>query len=345
MGWLDNVKNHFKDGACVSGLNLNPSEVKFGGLTDTFGGYLSEEEKDVLKRFERIIISIMEDSQDIVPESLVVKNNTVVIPEDSVSHCCYLNLTSLEGISKAGVLCSEWFGIPETQGEAIFCAFLSEPKGRNENEEEDSIELYFDKNNPLMQMLLENDYFDYIKRKNEIRREIFEKLSENEKNEFYEKAVYEYLKKHGFTDQMISSEKHKQNVERCKKIAQENLDKLIIMYPYLLGDDFEDNVRKTMKEKYNYSDIILDFYNKIVEPNSPHSKLFHDNPNNQQYYWKAIPGGIPSQLINGVKITRKKSEDITPGMIDKIQKMYPNAIIFDKNNRVLSRPQKKNNSR
>ena len=65
----------------------------------------------------------------------------------------------------------------------------------------------------------------------------------------------------------------------------------------------------------------------------------HDNPNYHTYTWQAIPGGIPPQLIVGIQIGSQNKQLLE--QIDEIQKLFPNAAIFDETHALVSQ-QKEN---
>ncbi len=102
-------------------------------------------------------------------------------------------------------------------------------------------------------------------------------------------------------------------------------------------DFFEyEHIKKTAPERLTelYPQEIIDLYDEIIKPLSPNGDYLHDNPTEASATWKAIPGGIPPQLIVGVQISSKNSE--FQSHIAEIKKMFPNAVIFDENHRVLS---------
>ena len=49
-------------------------------------------------------------------------------------------------------------------------------------------------------------------------------------------------------------------------------------------------------------------------------------------YWSAIPGGIPSEFVNGVCI---KNNKYTDEELDEISSLFPNAVIFDSTKKVI----------
>lgn len=102
----------------------------------------------------------------------------------------------------------------------------------------------------------------------------------------------------------------------------------------LLSMDYFDYVYKKNTqpdEVQNYPELIRNFYDKVVEPFSPASKTFH-NPARMFYAWKAIPGGIPSTLINGIAI---HSKNVTPELLSQLSDMFPNANIYNENYQLI----------
>ncbi|MBQ7467220.1 MAG: hypothetical protein IJS74_04055, partial [Clostridia bacterium] len=122
-------------------------------------------------------------------------------------------------------------------------------------------------------------------------------------------------------------------------------------------DFFEYEHQKSIltEEELNkkYSSGIRKLYDQIIEPMSPGGKNMHEKYEGHYkhtYGWLAIPGGIPPQLINGLQLSTdceimQGSEAEVKQRIEYLQTLYPNAIIFDQNQVVLSSPdQKKQNA-
>lgn len=107
-------------------------------------------------------------------------------------------------------------------------------------------------------------------------------------------------------------------------------------------DYFEyEHIKETTPEKIQelYPKDIIDLYDQIIEPLSAGGKNMHDNPNYHTYTWQAIPGGIPPQLIVGIQIGSHNKQLLE--QIDEIQKLFPNAAIFDETHALVSQ-QKEN---
>ena len=54
--------------------------------------------------------------------------------------------------------------------------------------------------------------------------------------------------------------------------------------------------------------------------------------NTKTNYWSAIPGGIPSFLVNGICV---KNNNYSENELDEISTLFPNAVIFDASKKVL----------
>lgn len=108
-------------------------------------------------------------------------------------------------------------------------------------------------------------------------------------------------------------------------------------------DFFEyEHIKKTSPEKIPelYPQKIIDLYEQIISPLSGGGKSMHDSPETHTYTWRAIPGGIPPQLIVGVQIGSKNEQLIK--QVKEIQKLFPNAVIFNEQRKVLSQRKDKN---
>lgn len=332
--WLEKMKKIFEN-KTIEGRNLGEAAVNFDKLSSMFTDD-QKREKEIVEKFERIMISMFENSDDIDIEQMQVKGDSVVIEEGTTYHTCPLRMESLEGISQGGLLCSEWFGSLESEGEGRFCAFLSTTTDKFKTKPSDSFTLCFDTNNPLMKFLLKNDFFEYSKRKKDIKQKLFDSLSEEEKTLFYKKAY-----KQADLEMMEKSKFWRTYDEKTKAEKLERMKGTFIQkYSYLLPQNLNEKTRTILKEEYEYDDLILDLFDKVIEPLSPAGLRFHDDEEKNTYYWRAIPGGIPSSLINGIQINTNLKEDLTNKEIEQIQKMFPKAVIFDENKRVIAKPLK-----
>lgn len=113
-----------------------------------------------------------------------------------------------------------------------------------------------------------------------------------------------------------------------------------LMQALLSIDFFEyEKVKKTNPEQLStlYSPAVIELYDTIIEPMSPAGKNMHDYPDSQTFGWIAIPGGIPAQLVNGICLHSKHHTQILNN-IQELQKMYPNATIFDEKQTIIALP-------
>lgn len=115
------------------------------------------------------------------------------------------------------------------------------------------------------------------------------------------------------------------------------------MMKYLLHlDYFEyESIKKSNPEKINqiYTTEEIELFENVIEPLSPAGKDFHDEDgkNKRYYFWSAIPSGIPSKLINGICLTKCNPDE---ELINTVSALFPNAIIFDGQRKILSKPEK-----
>ena len=117
-------------------------------------------------------------------------------------------------------------------------------------------------------------------------------------------------------------------------IMQEILKYDYFKYVYLKREN-PDSLQK------NFSSESLELFEKVIEVTSKASKGMRKGPQSIDWYWKAIPGGIPPQLINGISIFSQNKELMQN--IDKITQLFPNATIFNENREVLYFAQKDKN--
>ena len=106
-------------------------------------------------------------------------------------------------------------------------------------------------------------------------------------------------------------------------------------------DYFEyEHLKKHNPEKISkeYIKEYIDLIDILIEPSSTYGKSMHENPNSDTMGWMAIPGGIPPGLINGIAINTN-NKNFTNNL-EKIGKMFPNAVIFDQKNQVLRKSEK-----
>lgn len=133
-----------------------------------------------------------------------------------------------------------------------------------------------------------------------------------------------------------------ENLHRTSDSTQEVVlffDENEVMKKLLHYDLFEyERVKlhepEKLKDKYTEEEIwLLDFLYQV----SPAGFDFHDSSDRPYYYWSAIPGGIPSNLINGICI---KLDEYSDEYLDEVNNLFPNATLFDCSLNVLRMPKK-----
>lgn len=75
----------------------------------------------------------------------------------------------------------------------------------------------------------------------------------------------------------------------------------------------------------------------FIEPLSPAGRNMRSRYDSKSNYWSAIPGGIPSFLINGICIKKNKYSDEE---LDELSALFPNAVIFNSKKEVIRYPYK-----
>lgn len=107
---------------------------------------------------------------------------------------------------------------------------------------------------------------------------------------------------------------------------------------YLLHlDYFEFEYQKQANPNYSslYTSDELEILEELIEPISPAGKNMRKPYDFKTNYWSAIPGGIPSELINGICI---KNNNYSEDELDEISALFPNAVVFDSSKKVLRYP-------
>lgn len=284
-------------GIPIIGRNIDDlASVDFKSLTEHFTR-LSEKQRESLEFLERFYRNKFEELNSNLDKisAMEIKNGKVVIEPGTPFHLCVPRLHVLENISNGGVLASEWFGALESEGEGRFCSFLNTTVDESIVDENDNFliknirrslgkdgldtcVLYFDQNNEVMQELLNMDFFEYA------------------------------------------------------KLRQEDPSAI---------------------EK-KYSKEVIDLYENLIYPLSIGGKDHHKKGTEKYdtYYWRAIPGGVPPQLINGICLNTKPTDGkVNPEVLkkmgysfellenlDKLSELFPNATIFDEEKNVLVYP-------
>lgn len=102
-----------------------------------------------------------------------------------------------------------------------------------------------------------------------------------------------------------------------------------LLMQYLLHlDYFEyEKIKQNEPDKLQilYSEKERELFDKLIEPMSPSGKDMRNDYQNKTNYWSAIPGGIPSFLINGICV---KNNQFTIEQINELSYLFPNATIF-----------------
>ena len=102
-----------------------------------------------------------------------------------------------------------------------------------------------------------------------------------------------------------------------------------VMEQLLHLDYFEyEKVKQKTPEKLTeiYTSDEIELFEQIIEPFSPGGRNYHTKDMLPYCDWSAIPGGIPSILVNGI-CTKTISYD--KEYIEEVSKLFPNATIFN----------------
>lgn len=113
-----------------------------------------------------------------------------------------------------------------------------------------------------------------------------------------------------------------------------------VMEQLLHLDYFEyEKVKQQTPEKLTeiYTSDEIEVFEKIIEPFSPEGRNYHTKDMLPYCDWSAIPGGIPSTLVNGI-CTKTKSYDRE--YIEEVSKLFPNATIFNSELEIIYAPKK-----
>ena len=259
----------------LNGRNLGrKNDRSFSRLSNLADDSVPEKIKESLEMLDSRYYTLYRKAENGATTPLPVDDNGyVILKPGQLMHNIPPDTSKeyFESISSLGLLASEWFGVPESEGEAKFCTFLGEIIENDESSEtpplirfsnrksrRNSIQLYFDMNNPVFQEIAQYDFFSY------------------------------------------------------------KVDK-------------EDG---TVGAKH-YPNDLVQIYENLIMPYSP-SMLTSNlkNPDFPYHYWKAIPGGIPPQLINGISINARNNH--FSELVDTASKCFPSATIFDSDGKVLN---------
>ena len=147
--------------------------------------YSTKDEYKLIKILEDRWIALCKEVEKTKPSHFEINNGKVITPQGTPFHSLRsFNLLTenvdegnvcrdmLKSISSTGVLCSECFGIFESENEGFFCAFLDRltkqnPELRKRGDNSVSIQFYFDVNNPFFKELVGLDYFEFERKKAE----------------------------------------------------------------------------------------------------------------------------------------------------------------------------------
>ena len=137
----------------------------------------NEEELEIIKKLEKWADKFFKraSSERVNPMKFSTENGKLAIPNGTIAHRTTANLDMLKAISKSGVMATEWFGLNESAQEGRLCSFVTEKQTFERNQDkgphmrytqisykkDDECVLYFDKDNILLQSLMEMDYFEY----------------------------------------------------------------------------------------------------------------------------------------------------------------------------------------
>lgn len=111
-----------------------------------------------------------------------------------------------------------------------------------------------------------------------------------------------------------------------------------IMEQLLHLDYFEyEKVKQQTPEKLAeiYTSDEIELFDQIIEPFSPGGREYHTKDMLPYCDWTAIPGGIPSALVNGI-CTKAKNYD--KEYIKEVAKLFPNATIFNSELEIINAP-------
>ena len=123
-----------------------------------------ENVKKVLTYLENLYLTCYKNSIAEEITSFLIEDGKVQMSNESVGHTTHLS--QMDGISRGGLLASEWFGELESEYEGRFCCFLSKVDQTNKNNELLSIgtaHLYFDTDSSIAKLLFGMDFFAYEK--------------------------------------------------------------------------------------------------------------------------------------------------------------------------------------
>lgn len=153
-----------------------------------------------------------------------------------------------------------------------------------------------------------------------------------------------------FVDRIHSEEKHDSQAEALnRQRLKSKYGPFIVLFfdsenpimkKLLHLDFFEyERIKQLNPEKISeiYTSEEIEIFERIIEPFSPGGKDFHTKNILPYCDWSAIPGGIPSTLVNGICTkTRVYSKE----EIEEIARLFPNATIFNGELEIIHTPKK-----
>lgn len=156
-----------------------------------------------------------------------------------------------------------------------------------------------------------------------------------------------------FVDRIHSEEEHNRRAEILnKQRLKSKYDHCVILFldstnpimEKLLHLDFFEyvKIKQLNPEQISkmYTSEEIEIFERIIEPFSPGGRDFHTKNLLPQCDWSAIPGGIPSALINGICT---KTKIYSKEEIEEIAKLFPNATIFNGELEIIHTPNKEKN--
>lgn len=183
----------------IEGANLGRKEVEYKKLSER--SFFSDKRQELVRRLEQLYLSFLEESKTTDISPFPQKDGKVEILPGMLNHKCTNSLDPLRAIAQYGILASEWFGQIESEREGVFCSFVDRihseenPKNRAKvlnlqtlKSRSDSLILFLDNTNPVMEKLIHLDFFEYEKVKQQTPDRITE-LYTSEEIELFEQII------------------------------------------------------------------------------------------------------------------------------------------------------------
>lgn len=152
-----------------------------------------------------------------------------------------------------------------------------------------------------------------------------------------------------FVDRIHSEENNDRAKILNKKRLNSKYDNSVVLFldstnpimKKLLHLDFFEyvKIKQLSPEKIGemYTSEEIELFDQIIEPFSPSGRDFHIKNSLPYCDWSAIPGGIPSALVNGICT---KTQIYDKEEIEEIAKLFPNATIFNGKLEIIYTPKK-----